>query len=123
MMRDDDLDDSRHSLAETGHELIVMVSLESRCARLGVRLTPKQRTICRVIEAHHGFADIEQIVAAARRNDSRISRDTVRRTFRLLETIGIIVPYNQGLRKKVYLPVHERAGNTRPSDSAAPFAN
>ncbi len=65
-------------------------TLEQRLREVGIRITGPRRAILQVLEEAREHLDVEEIMARARRVDSRIHRATVYRTVELLKRLGLL---------------------------------
>ncbi len=83
-----------------------MTALEALCQERGVRLTSKQRTICRALAESGDHPDVEQIFARAIEIDSRISRGTVYRTMNTLRHAGVLFQRRFGEGRARYEEAH-----------------
>ncbi len=83
-----------------------MTGLETLCRERGVRLTEKQRTICRAFSESGDHPDVEQILARAASIDPRISRGTVYRTMDALRRAGVLFRRRFGDRRARYEEAH-----------------
>lgn len=83
-----------------------MTALEALCQERGVRLTSKQRTICRALAESGDHPDVEQILARAIQIDARISRGTVYRTISTLRRAGVLFQRWFGERRARYEEAH-----------------
>jgi Fur family ferric uptake transcriptional regulator len=83
-----------------------MTALEALCQERGVRLTAKQRTICRALSESGDHPDVEQILARAVKIDPRISRGTVYRTMNTLRHAGVLFQRRFGERRARYEEAH-----------------
>ncbi len=83
-----------------------MTGLEALCQERGVRLTSKQRTICRALTESGDHPDVEQILARAIEIDPRISRGTVYRTMHTLRQAGVLFQRRFDERRARYEEAH-----------------
>ncbi len=83
-----------------------MTALEVLCQERGVRLTSKQRTICRALAESGDHPDVEQILARAIQIDPRIRRGTVYRTMNTLRHAGVLFQRRFGERRARYEGAH-----------------
>jgi Fur family transcriptional regulator, ferric uptake regulator len=79
-----------------------MTALEALCEKRGVRLTLKQRTICRALTESGDHPDVRRIFARAAEIDPRISRGTVYRTMNTLRNAGVLLQRHFDERRARY---------------------
>lgn len=65
-------------------------SIQSRCARAGLRMTGQRRLIAEILEESRDHPDAETLHARALTRGARLSLATIYRTLRLFEEKGIL---------------------------------
>jgi Fur family ferric uptake transcriptional regulator len=90
------------NMAATGEHQRFVEYLRSR----GLRLTQERQTLFAEVFAQHGHVDAEELLAAMRRQGSRISRATVYRNLALLERSGLVRKHRLTRNRHLYEHVH-----------------
>jgi len=89
-------------VATTGERKRFVEYLHSR----GLRLTQERQALFDEVFAQHGHLDAEELLAAIRRQGSRISRATVYRNLALLERSGLVRKHRLARSRHLYEHVH-----------------
>ena len=71
-------------------------TLESLCARKGLKMTDQRRTIARVISEATDHPDVDTVYRRATSLDPRISIATVYRTLKLFEDANVLIRHDFG---------------------------
>lgn len=83
--------------------------LEAEISRLGLKHSRQRDLVADVFFAMGGHVSVDQLVAAARRSDPRVSVATVYRTMKLLAECGLAVPRQFDGGQTRYEPAAGRA--------------
>lgn len=82
-------------------------SVETLCAKRGMRMTRSRRAIARLLSSTPGHPDAGELYHRLRRSDRSIPRATVYRTLTLFEEMNVIARRDFGDGRARYEPISE----------------